>query len=99
MESVSSNSSASADKIRVARRPSAFPQSKRLANPGLSIGADLVSGARPPLGGRSGLRTYPPALVLDREDVAVEGSGPLLTLHGHLEIPQGVADIALNPAP
>src|SRR5262249_13655877 len=52
-----------------------------------------------PLGQRPRLRTHPPTVVLDREDVAVEGSGPLLTLHGHLEITQGVADIAFNPAP
>jgi hypothetical protein len=36
--------------------------------------------------------------MLDREDVAVEGGDPLLTLHGHLEITQSVADIALDLA-
>src|SRR5271165_6140940 len=37
--------------------------------------------------------------MLDREDVAVEGRGPLLTLHGHLEITQRVTDITLDLAP
>src|SRR5713101_9919122 len=37
--------------------------------------------------------------MLDFEDVAVEGRGPLLTLHGHLEITQSVTDIALDLAP
>jgi hypothetical protein len=37
--------------------------------------------------------------MLDREDVAVEGRSPLLTLHGHLEITQSVTDIALDLAP
>src|SRR6516162_4512586 len=48
---------------------------------------------------RPRLRTHPPAIMLDREDVAVEGRGPLLTLHGHLEITQRVTDIALYLAP
>src|SRR5215469_5227059 len=37
--------------------------------------------------------------MLDREDVTVEASDPLLALHGHLEIPQCVANIALDLAP
>src|SRR5882672_10481824 len=53
----------------------------------------------PPLLRSRRLRTHPPAIMLDREDVAVEGRGPLLALHGHFEIPQSVADIALDLAP
>src|SRR5262245_33792108 len=37
--------------------------------------------------------------MLDREDVAVEGRGPLFALYGHLEIAQRVADITLDLAP
>ena len=48
---------------------------------------------------RSRLRTHPSAIMLDREDVAVEGRGPLLTLHGHLEIAQSITDISLDLAP
>src|SRR5215471_13837959 len=35
---------------------------------------------------KTSLRTHVLAIVLNREDVAVECCGPLLTLHGHLEI-------------
>jgi len=48
---------------------------------------------------RPWLRTYPPTIMLDREDVVVEVRGPLLTLHGHLEITQSVTDISLDLAP
>src|SRR6516164_973759 len=48
---------------------------------------------------RPGLRADPPSVMLDGEDVAVESSDPLLTLHRHLEIAQGVTDIALDLAP
>jgi hypothetical protein len=37
--------------------------------------------------------------MLDRENVAVEGRGPLLTLHGHFEVTQRGANIALDLAP
>src|SRR5215470_11175195 len=47
----------------------------------------------------SGVRAQPVAIVLDREDVAVEGGGPLPSLHGHFEIAQSVANIALDLAP
>src|SRR6516162_9401907 len=45
------------------------------------------------------LRAHPSAVMLDRKDVAVEGRDPLLTLHGHLEITQCVAEIALDLTP
>src|ERR1700730_11764923 len=48
---------------------------------------------------RPRLRTHMPAIMLDLEDVAVEGRDPLLTLHGHLEITQGITDIALDLIP
>src|SRR5882724_8438911 len=51
----------------------------------------LASGTR--------LRARPPAIVLDRENVAVERRDPLLTLHRHLEIAQRIADIFLDLAP
>src|SRR5215831_759127 len=37
---------------------------------------------------RPGLRADPPAVMLDGEDVAVEGGDPELTLHRHLKITQ-----------
>src|SRR4051812_1674859 len=42
---------------------------------------------------RRQLRTHVPAIVLDGEDVAVEGRRPLLALRGHPEIPQRIPDI------
>src|SRR6476659_4834482 len=48
---------------------------------------------------RPRLRTHPPTIMLDRKDVAVEGRGPLFTLHGHLEITESVADITLDLSP
>src|SRR5215831_282480 len=53
----------------------------------------LTAAAGPCLG------TQPPAIMLDRKDVAVERRGPLLALHGHLEISQSVTDISLDLAP
>src|SRR4029077_5387347 len=47
----------------------------------------------------SPLRTHVPAIVLDREDVAVEGGRPLLPLPRHPEITQSVADVRLDLAP
>ena len=40
-----------------------------------------------------------PAIMLDREDVAIEGGGPLLPLHRHVDITQSVADVPLDLAP
>jgi hypothetical protein len=37
---------------------------------------------------RSSLRTHSQPIMLDRENVAIEGGGPLLTLHRHFEITQ-----------
>ena len=48
---------------------------------------------------RPGLRADPPSVMLDGEDVAVEGGYPQLTLHGHLEVTQCVTDITLDLAP
>src|SRR5262245_12142197 len=45
------------------------------------------------------LGTDAPAIMLDREDVTVEGGGPLLPLHRHVEITQSVADVPLDLAP
>jgi hypothetical protein len=45
---------------------------------------------------RPRLRTHPPAIMLDREDVAVGGRGPLPTLHRHIKITQCITDVALN---
>src|SRR5689334_20572553 len=45
------------------------------------------------------LRPHSLTMVFDREDVAVEGRGPLLTFHGHLQVPQSITDIALDFAP
>src|SRR5215471_8168152 len=53
----------------------------------------LTAAAGPCLG------THPPPIMLDRKDVAVERRGPLLALHGHLEISQSVTDISLDLAP
>src|SRR6185312_4668845 len=48
---------------------------------------------------RGRLRAQPPAIVLDRENVAVEGRRPALALNGHLKITESVADIALDLVP
>lgn len=45
------------------------------------------------------MRPGPSAIVLDGEDVTVEGRRPLLAFHCHLEIPQSVPDVSLNFAP
>jgi hypothetical protein len=45
------------------------------------------------------LWAHSPAIMLDSEDVAVEGGRPLLPLHGHLKVTQSIAYIAFNLAP
>src|SRR4051812_36097460 len=48
---------------------------------------------------RRRLRTHVPAIVLDGEDVAVEGRRPLFAFHGHPEVSQSVTEITLDLVP
>ena len=77
--------------------PAGSAHRDRAGRLGLECGPGIVC-TSPLLRQSPGLRAHVPTVVLDRENVAVEGGDPLLSLHRHSEIAQRVADIALDLA-